>query len=151
MSHQQWRRTCPKLLILDFTNHAMKTKYFTLLLLACCLSCNNASEEKTKTAKTDTATMPARGNEFDKTAWMEKDGHVYPHRDAILDNLLDIHILDTLEKEAILSLLGAPDRVDGDYLFYIINQPRMGPLVLHTKTLVIRTMTDTINWIRIHE
>jgi hypothetical protein len=60
--------------------------------------------------------------------------------------------LDSLRKDEILDLLGQPDKIDGNYLFYRIAQQRLGFWPLHTKTLVIKFYEDsTVEWIRIHE
>jgi len=90
--------------------------------------------------------------ELDKSKWIAKDGKDYPHRDEMLEGLLNSHILDTLMQEEVLALLGQPDRSDGQYLFYMIAQQRLSVWPLHTKTMVVKSKEDGIvDWVRIHE
>lgn len=139
------------------------TTYFPFLIL-CFLACTNNAvvekpEQKTTEFKTDLVVgetfteISEKGMElsFARTQWRAKDDHHYPHRNKMLANLIEDHTLDRMPKDEILDLLGEPDRIDKSYLFYTIAQKRIGFWPEHTKTLVIRLETDTINWIRIHE
>jgi hypothetical protein len=124
----------------------MKTKTYILLLSLCCLACNNASEEKIE--KTDPVTKS--GMAFDKTKWNTKSGTDYPFRNEMLTKLRATDTLRHLKQEEIIALLGLPDRMDKEYLFYKIEQKHIGILPLQTKTLVIK-LSEKRNLIMIHE
>jgi hypothetical protein len=138
-----------------------------ILIFTCCLGCNqNLSEEKSddggndaKTEIIDTVSMTDSGplndndnHSFDKSKWRLKDDHHYIYRDIMLHDLLDRHQLDSLNKDEVIDLLGNPDRIDNNYLFYTISQKRVGIWPIHTKTLVIKFYDDhKLEWVRIHE
>lgn len=124
----------------------MKIKIYILLLSFCFLACNNVKEDKSEEKEGITKTdIP-----FDSTKWKTKDGVDYPFRNKILEDLLAKDTLRHLKKEEVIVLLGQPDRMDNDYLFYRIVQERVGIFPLHTKTLVIKLSKER-NSIMIHE
>jgi hypothetical protein len=89
---------------------------------------------------------------FDETKWKTKEGQDYPFRDQMVYDLIGDENFRELKRDKILDLLGQPDRIDGNHLFYRITQRRIGFWPLHTKTLVIQLSEDsTINWMKIHE
>jgi len=89
---------------------------------------------------------------FDKTKWRVKEGLNYPYRDQMLNSIAYNDTVRALNKDEILDLLGAPDRRNDGYLYYMISQRHLGFWPLHTKTLVIKLSEDsTIDWIKIHE
>ena len=57
----------------------------------------------------------------------------------------------SVNKTEILNLLGEPDRSTEGHLYYTIKQTRIGAWPLHTKSMVIKLSSDTIEWIKIHE
>ena len=60
--------------------------------------------------------------------------------------------LKHMDKQAYIDLLGTPDRIDNNYMFYMVSQKRIGLWPLHTKTLVIKMSNDsTENSVLIHE
>lgn len=133
-----------------------------LFLLLGCAACRNTSEESSgkisSEAKAeseinrDVINRDSTASGFDKIKWSAKDDHHYPYRDVLLAGSLSNHTLDSLEKDEVIDLLGQPDRIDNNYLFYRISQKRMGFWPLHTKTLVIKIFEDgAIEWVRIHE
>ena len=57
-----------------------------------------------------------------------------------------------MKRDELRQTLGEPDRVDSNYLFYTVDQQFLGPLPLHTKTLVIKMYPDsTVEWMKIHK
>ena len=89
---------------------------------------------------------------FNKKKWCTKEGSDYPYRELMLNDVLYNDSLRTLEKDEIVELLGKPDRINNEYLYYTIDQKRIGLWPLHTKTLVIKFSKDNlIDWMKIHE
>lgn len=121
----------------------MKTKIYILLLSLCCFACNNDKVEKV-------ATISKSEMAFDKTKWNTKSGTDYPFRNEMLKKLRATDTLRHLKKEEIITLLGPPDRMDKEYLFYKIAQKHIGILPIQTKTLVIK-LSKKRNLIMIHE
>lgn len=121
----------------------MKTKIYILLLSLCCFACNKVREEKVVTSTTSEMA-------FDKTKWNTKSGTDYPFRNELLKKLRETDTLRHLKQEEIIALLGEPDRIDKEYLFYKIAQKHIGILPVHTKTLVIK-LSKKRNLIMIHE
>ncbi len=89
---------------------------------------------------------------FDETQWAVKNETRYPHRDEMLNDLMEHHDLHGVKKDSVLIMLGAPDRSDNGYLFYEISRQQLGIITLHTKTLVIKLNADsTVQWLKIHQ
>jgi hypothetical protein len=109
-------------------------------LLICLVSCkDNTAENTTKT--------------FDKELWKEKDveGN-YSFRDDMLDDLVYKVKLKGLAKEEVIKMLGAPDRTNGEYLYYEVLTKEMGLITLHKKFLVIKLAKDnTVEWRKIKD
>lgn len=122
----------------------MHLPFYILLLPLCCFACKNGKEKNRGTNATTTI-------EFDTTKWKTKSGDDYPYRDELLPYLITNNQLKGWKKDSVLTLLGMPDKIDSNYLFYRIAQQRMGVIPLHTKTLVIKFTTDTVEWRKIHE
>ena len=96
--------------------------------------------------KTPEVMMP-----FDEVKWKAKDSDDYPFRNKMYLDLLTNTKLKRLKKEEVIKMLGEPDRIDSDYLFYKINQEHISFFPLHTKTLVVRLSNDsTANKVMIH-
>ena len=112
-----------------------------LTLSLCCISCKNNNEDNTKTETS-----------FNKEKWIIKEKEDYPYRDSMLDDLISNGKLKTLNKASVIDFLGEPNRIDNNYLFYLIAQERIQSWPLHTKTLVIKLKDDgTVEWVKIHE
>jgi len=121
----------------------MKMKMLLVLVLLGCCSCKKNDDA---TAEQSTATT------FNSTQWKTKEDQDYPYREAMLNDLINSNPLKGLTKEAVLQLLGTPDRVDSSYLFYTITQERLQFFPLHTKTLVVKLSDQGIvEWRKIHE
>lgn len=95
---------------------------------------------------------------FDSAKWKSKAGKDYPYRDKMLEDLMTSRqiigeeSLRDLDREQILELLGEPDRVDTKYLFYQVEQKRLGLWPIHTKTMVIQLAENNqVNWVKVHE
>ena len=117
-------------------------------MLLCCISCKNQKEAKSELADQGIKTEI----QFDKSKWGSKEGKDYPYRDQMLDDLVYNDTVRSLSKDEILDLLGEPDRRNDGYLYYMVDQKRIGSWPLHTKSLVIKLSDDsTIDWIKIHD
>jgi len=123
-------------------------KTFPFILLLCCLSCEPKRDEQPVIEDPPTET----NSKFEKNRWLVKKGEDYPYRNEMIDDLMSQSELKKYNKDQMIDLLGEPDRVDSLYLFYRIDQERLGPWPMHTKTLVIKLSGDsTLNKIMIHE
>jgi hypothetical protein len=126
----------------------MKIGVLFLFLFVSCFACNTDKDENTENEKMQ-ATMEMV---FDKVKWNTKEGKDYPYRDKMLKDVIYNDTIRTLIKEEIIDLLGKPDRINENFLYYRIAQKRLGFLPLHTKSMVIKLYEDnTIEWIKIHE
>jgi len=126
----------------------MLTKQLILMACIAMMACNNASKNKAANVA-DTALSVVN---FEADKWKIKDGVDYPYRDKMLSNLLATKQLKQLKRNGVIELLGPPDRVDSNYLFYRVAQQRVGFFPLHTKTLVIKLNEDsTVLWTKIHQ
>jgi hypothetical protein len=116
----------------------MKTTIIAFAAL-CFIACRNKQEETPE--------------KFDKTKWAIQKDRDYPHRDNMLNDLIDNYKLHGLKMDSIINLLGQPSRIDSLYLFYTIKQKRLGNIFpLSTKTLVIKFKEDsTLEWRKIHQ
>lgn len=126
----------------------MKANIVSIFLIACCLSCNTNREERSENEKN----TPGSEMSFDREKWRVKEGKDYPFREGMLNYLLYNDTLRSQNKYELLDLLGEPDRTNDNYLYYMIEQKRLGSWPVHTKTLVIKFTNDySIEWIKIHE
>ena len=126
----------------------MKIKVFIIFLFAGFLACKtdkgvDVGNEKKKLE-----------NEivFDQAKWKTKDGADYPYRDKMLKEVIYSDSIRSLNKDEIFELLGDPDLINDNYLYYTVAQTRLGLWPLKTKTLVIKFFEDdNIDWMKIHE
>ncbi len=89
---------------------------------------------------------------FEQEKWSVKDGEFYPNRQSMLPELLSRDTLKTLKKEGIIELLGEPDRIDNNHLFYNVARTEVFSLPMHTRSLVIKLKDDdSVEWVKIHE
>ena len=89
--------------------------------------------------------------DFNKKKWRKKRGDDYVYRDAMVDAVLYSDTIRALPKSGILQLLGAPDRTNAEYDYYVIKKTRLGLWTLKSRTLVIKYAGDQVEWIKIHE
>ncbi len=131
---------------------------FSLLLVGCGTKTQEEPQSTDINAITsDTVVQNSKpvtvesGLEFDKTKWTTVEGKDYPFREMMYKDLMTDTIFRKFQQDEVLSVLGKPDRSDGNYLFYTISQKRLGALPINTKTLVIKFTDDnTIEWIKLH-
>ncbi len=135
----------------------MQFKACIFYLLFCCFACNHTHDEKPEKAdnKTKVDTMDRElktDSKFDKKKWSLKNGKDYTYRDDMLADLMHDPHLRELKRDAVINLLGQPDRIDSSYLFYRVSEEHIGFFTLHAKTLVIKLSRDSsITWMKIHE
>jgi len=126
----------------------MKMRVLIVFLIVCCVACKADSEENAvaEKKKPDTEIV------FDKVKWKTMDGMDYPYRDNMLNDVIYNDTVRSLNRNEILNLLGEPNRINENHLYYMIAKKRLGFLTLHTKTMVIKlSEDDKIDWIKIHE
>ena len=126
----------------------MKKEVFIVFLFISCFACKADREENADNDKKTTESEMV----FDKAKWITKDGEDYPFRDKMLNDIVYNDTVRSQNRDEILELLGKPDRINENYLYYMVAQKRLGSWPLHTKTLVIKFSDDnTVEWIKIHE
>ena len=104
-----------------------------------CIACKNTDAQ--------TAIIP-----FDKEQWNVKEGEFYANRENMLPDLMSSDTIKALKKDGIIELLGTPDRIDNNHLFYNIARTEVFSLPMHTRSLVIKLKEDgTVEWVKIHE
>lgn len=114
--------------------------FLSFLIVICSCHSNGKQADKNSQVK------------FDKIKWQTKEDDAYPYRDEMLNDLIQNVTLKGLKKDKLVELLGPPTRTDADYLFYTVNQPHLGVLILSSRSLVIKLTKDsTVEWRKIHE
>ena len=126
----------------------IKLTIFLFTVILALTACTRNSSDLSDTDRS----MPADKMLFDKSKWDEKQGLDYPFRDRMIKDVVHNDSIRGLGRSQILELLGKPDRVNENYLYYLVAQKRLGPWPLHTKSLVVKfTQQDSVEWIKIHE
>ncbi len=122
--------------------------YLILALLPLsAISCRHDATEVS-----DQEVFEVTDRQFDQELWGIKQGYNYPYREQMLKDVVYDETIRLLKKEQLLEVLGEPDRVQQDYLYYRVTEKRLWFWTLHTKTLVIKLTTEgTVDWIKIHE
>lgn len=131
-------------------------KYCLQILLLICFACNKSVEVITNEPHTlphiDSTDSTKPSNVFDKAKWMVRKGKGYLYRDEMLHALIYDHHLREIKRDSLLLILGKPDRVDSNYLFYRTSAEQIGFFTLHARSLVIKLSPDsTVEWMKIHE
>lgn len=89
---------------------------------------------------------------FDASKWGIKKDIDYPFRNQMLHGLIKSDTLKKLKKVSILELLGKPERINEDHLYYMIEQERIGFWPLHSKFLVIKIDDNgDVLFVKIHQ
>lgn len=119
-------------------------KYLIALCVLCCAACKSELADKSRGQQD--VQIP-----FDSEKWKNKSDGAYPFRFQMLDDLLYQDTIRKLNRQEVLDLLGEPERINGDYFYYLIVQNRIGLLPIQTKTLVIKFMKEgKVEWIKLH-
>lgn len=117
------------------------------IILLCCIACGSREDNAGKENEEISSPLV-----FDEAKWKTKEGEDYPYRDRMLNDVLYNDTVRTLGKDEILDLLGKPDRINENHLYYQIAQKRIASWPLHTKSMVIKLSgEDSIEWIKVHE
>jgi hypothetical protein len=104
------------------------------------MACNNNKQDS------------AKQENFNKEKWSIKSGNNYPFRDNMLNSVLYNDSIRKLNRMEIIELLGKPDKDRDSFLYYRINEDKLGAWTLHTKTLVIKFSNDSsLEWIKLHQ
>ena len=125
----------------------MHLRFLIILLFLSGSACNNDGKNRSENVNQQTeANTP-----FDKTKWGVKEGNKYPYREQMLDAVLYSDSIRTLKENEIIDLLGAPDNIKENHLYYKITENRFGMWTLSTKTIVIKlSEDDSVDWIKMH-
>ena len=90
--------------------------------------------------------------ELNKVNWNKKEADDYLYRELLIDSVIENKELRSLGQNELLNVLGEPNRMENNHLYYTISQKKLGFWPLNQKTLVIKySENDTIIWIKIHE
>lgn len=126
----------------------MKNKVIVLFIITLFIACQSDTKENIDNQKKNQGSEMA----FDKEKWVTKDGKDYPFRDSMINDIVYNDTIRKLNKDQILELLGEPDYIREDHLYYRITETRLGNWPLKTKTMVIKLDSDqAIAWVKIHE
>ena len=125
----------------------MHLRFLIILLFLSGSACNNDGKNRSENVNQQTeANTP-----FDKTKWGVKEGNKYPYREQMLDAVLYSDSIRTLKENEIIDLLGPPDNIKENHLYYKITENRFGMWTLSTKTIVIKlSEDDSVDWIKMH-
>lgn len=132
----------------------MKKIIFYTLILLICMACKNDAELEAEDSSevTETTSAAESDSTFSPEKWKIKEGYEYWYRNSMLRDLMTDEDFRSLKRNEVLDLLGEPDRIDTNYLFYRVEQKRLGLWPIHTKTMVVKFAEDSlIEWIKIHE
>lgn len=89
---------------------------------------------------------------LNKVNWNKKEADDYLYRELLIDSVIENKELRSLKQNELINVLGEPNRMENNHLYYTISQEKLGFWPLNQKTLVIKySESDTITWIKIHE
>jgi len=126
----------------------MLLRLSTILLLICCCACGQENDKSLKKKEP----LVQEEIKFDKAKWAFKKGLDYPHREEMLEDVLYSDEIRKLKAVEVLELLGEPDRVNENFVYYQITQKRLGVWPLHTRSMVIKFKDDeSVEWIKLNE
>ena len=127
----------------------MNTRFLLALLIFLSSGCNKDQRQVADSEPSEALNEMV----FNQEKWKTKEWKNYPYRDNIVNDVLYNDTVRSLKKVQVLELLGEPDRINENYLYYLIDQKRLFSWPLHTKTLVFKFAEDssTIEWIKVHE
>lgn len=113
-----------------------------------CFTCKTDKKDAVETLQKNKITDTV----FNKDQWQTKDGKDYPFRENMVRDVIYNDTIRTLTKDQLLNLLGEPDYIRDQHLYYRIEESRLGNWTFKTKTMVVKIEADTsIVWIKMHE
>lgn len=120
-------------------------KIILLIVIIGFISCKK-EKETTKSFQEETII------ELNKVNWNKKEADDYLYRELLIDSVIENKELRSLRQNELINVLGEPNRMENNHLYYTISQKKLGFWPLNQKTLVIKySENDTITWIKIHE
>jgi hypothetical protein len=120
----------------------------SFLLLSILLACKS---EKSDSPKTESK-KEAHDIVFDQTKWGMKEGDTYLYRAQMLKDVVYNDTIRNLNQSELTALLGEPDRINENHLYYNISRKGLGAFTLNAKIMVVKINGDhSIAWIKIHE
>lgn len=124
------------------------TRNFSILLISLCLGCVDSAEERSLHNST---TDDASELKFNEARWKMKKDDEYVYRSRMLNDLVNSRRLKAMDRAGVYTLLGKPNRVDNNHLFYRVDRERIHFFTLYEKTLVIKLNdNDSVLWVKIH-
>ncbi len=125
----------------------MKICFKAILLLSLFLACKSEEEKPIEVDQKGELEMV-----FDQNKWRVKKGDTYPFRDRMLKDVVYNDTIRSLNQLELTDLLGPPDRINENHLYYTIARKGLGAFTLNEKTMVVKIKEDnSIEWIKIHE
>jgi hypothetical protein len=126
----------------------MNLRILTILIFIFCLTCASRDESKDVNKNGDVLKEMA----FDRVQWDLKDDKDYVYRSKMLNDIVYNDTIRNLKRDELVNLLGEPNYIKENHLYYRISEKRLGGFVLRTKTMVIKINDSlSIDWIKIHE
>lgn len=126
----------------------MRLKLLFLFLLIVFFSCKRQEETSGHTDRSEIKPDTI----FNREKWNVKAGQKHPYRNKMLLDVVYNDTVRSLNKDQILALLGEPDRIAENHLYYLIDKKNLGLWTLNVKFMVIKFEDEeTIEWIKIHE
>lgn len=124
-----------------------KLKYLIACFFVLLFACNDEHNRN----PVDTQTEQKTDSLFNKVKWDTKKGESYPFRELMLNNVLYNDTIRNLNKAELIEMLGAPDRENNNYLYYLIKQKKLYFITISAKYLVVKfNDEDKIEWIKTH-
>ena len=118
------------------------------LLVLLCFACGQENERKADTPELN----EPKEVTFDQVKWSTKKGLDYPHQESMYQDVLYSDEIRQMNEGEVLKLLGKPDRVNENHIYYQISQRRLGIWPLHTRALVIKfDVNKKVEWIKMNE
>lgn len=89
---------------------------------------------------------------FNRAKWDIKQDGAYVYRKEMMEDIVYNDTIRDLNREQIIDLLGEPDRVKNNYIYYLISEKKLVFWPLHTTMIVFRfNEQDEIVWLKIHK
>ena len=120
-----------------------------VVMMFAIIACNSSDNHSSSAGKVNSDSAA----HFEQTKWKTKENGKYSFRDQMLNEVLYSDSIRTLTKQQVIDMLGEPDRVNENYLYYTISKTKLGSWTLKSKTLVIKITDDedVVEWIKLHE
>ncbi|HKJ06471.1 MAG TPA: hypothetical protein VJ970_03310 [Flavobacteriaceae bacterium] len=124
--------------------------YKFLVVLSCILVASCAESDNDNPL--DISENSLNDSIFNRAKWDIKENNTYVYRKYMMDDIVYNDTIRDLNKQQILNLLGEPNRVNENHIYYLIDETRLIFWPLHTTMVVFRfNDKDEVVWIKIHK